>query len=119
LIIVKGGNPASGGRQHPFKGGRRGRSGGGSGEVERRVERHEEGGWLPPAGGSSGGAATAGSGPTVTCSGGVCPHSGGQRRVADEQARLAVGGHGACVGRPGKEMEWAEPGENAKWARPR
>jgi hypothetical protein len=38
------GDPISGGRQHPFEGGWRGRSGGGSGEVRRHMEGHKGGG---------------------------------------------------------------------------
>jgi hypothetical protein len=84
------------------------------------VEGHEEAGpWLPPVGHSSGGVATAGSGPAV-----VCVDVARVRTVAGgagslmSGARLAAGGFGACVGRPRKEMEWAKPGENTKWAGP-
>jgi hypothetical protein len=44
----------------------------------------------------------------------ACPHSGGRHRVADERGpdgseRTQGREAWACVGQPGKEMEWAEP----------
>jgi hypothetical protein len=89
------------------------------------VERHEEGGpWLPPVGDSSGGVATVGNSPAAARAGGarVCTVVGGARSLTGG-ARLVAGGHGgerrgAHVGRSRKEMEWAEPRENVKWAGP-
>jgi hypothetical protein len=80
----------------------------GSVEVERRVEGHEEGGLAPIGGGQLG---RRGNGPVTARAGGAGSLTSG--------VRLAVGGRGRerCgtrVGRPGKEMEWGESGENVK-----
>jgi hypothetical protein len=90
------------------------------------MEVHEEGGpGSHRRGDSSGSAAMAGSGPAAARAGGARVHTvAGSIGSLMIEARLAVGGRGgerrgAHVGQPGKEMEWAELGENAKWAGPR
>jgi hypothetical protein len=94
-------NPASGDGGTLLKGAAGMKRRGGLGEVERCVEGLKEGGpCLPPMGDSSGGAR-------------VCTVAGGVGSLASG-ARLAAGGcggvrRGACMGWPGKEMEWAEP----------
>jgi hypothetical protein len=89
------------------------------------MEGHEEGWpWLPPVGDNSGGAATTGSGPVAACAGDARVRTvAGDAGSLMSGARLAEGGHrgerrGARLGRPGKEMEWAKPGENTKWVGP-
>jgi hypothetical protein len=111
----------SGRRQHPFKGGAAEGARGKSGDAWKGTRR---GPWLPPVGHNSGGAATADSGPVAARAGGtrVRTVAGGAGSLASG-VRLTAGRHrgerrGACVGRPRKEMEWAELGENTKWVGP-
>jgi hypothetical protein len=85
------------------------------GKVERRVEGLEEGGAAPTGGGQLGRRGTTGSGPAAAPACGACVRTmvGGAGSLTSG-ARMAVGGRGerearARVGRPGKEMECAEP----------
>jgi hypothetical protein len=97
-------------RQHPCKGGRWGHSGGGGVGGGRVTHRGAQGGG---SGSHRRGIAQAAR-PAAAQPRHACPHSGGRCRVADERGPDGSGRawgerHGACVGRPGKEMEWAEP----------
>jgi hypothetical protein len=100
-----GGDPIGDGRQHPFNGG--------SGEVGRRVEGHEEGGGLAPTGGGQLGRRGndrqwPGRG---ACGRRTCLHSGGRRRVADERGPTGswrargLAGEGNGVGQAQRKRE--------------